>query len=127
MENEMNELFEWDENGDNAITLFDDDGNAANFCVLASRKHGECLYLLAAEMPEDDECDCECGEEDCECGEEEIMEVLHFKCVAGSGEKADDEEEEMAFEIVDEEHTDFDLVLDLFKEDYTELGIEMED
>lgn len=99
----------FDENS--AITMFDDEGNKTEFNVLATKEDEGCLYLLVAENAD---------EPDEEGGDEAVIEVLHFKCVSS-------EDEEMVFELVDEEHEDFDKLLTLFKDDYEAFGIELDD
>jgi len=86
---------------DNGISMFDEDGNEINFQVLANKKDGEDLYLLAEEIEEDEE------------------DVLIFKCVG-------DGSDEMIFELIDEEHKSFKTALKLFKEDFEALDIEYE-
>ena len=88
---------------DSVISMFDEDGNEAGYHMLATKKDGDCLYMLA-------EADAEGASE---------SEVLIFKCVA-DGESAD----EMVFELVDEEHESFEAAFSLFKEDFDALGIE---
>jgi len=51
---------------------------------------------------------------------EEESEVMHFKLI-------DAGDEDTIFELVDEEHEDFDRVLELFKDDYKTLGIEIDE
>jgi len=87
---------------ENTIVLYDEDDNEITLQVLSSRKLNDVDYVLVADEGEDD-----------------AAEVLHFKLV--------DDGEETIFEMVDEEHEDFDAVLELFKDDYAELGIEIED
>jgi len=88
---------------ENTIVLYDEDGNEIAMQILSSRQMGEATYVLVAE--EDDE---------------ESAEVMHFKLI-------DDGDNDTIFEMVDEEHADFDSVFELFKDDYAELGIEIED
>ena len=87
---------------DSVIVLYDEDGNEIELEILASRQEGDATYVLVVE--EDDE----------------NSEVLHFKLI-------DDGGEDTIFELVDEDHEDFDLVFELFKEDYKTLGIEITD
>lgn len=110
MQNDFDEPFDL-ENDDSAITMFDDEGNETKYNVLSSREAGDCMYLLVEEvinLPEDQDED-----------EELTAEVLHFKCISSG-------DEEMVFELVDEEHEDFDKVFALFKDDYEALGIEID-
>ena len=90
---------------DSAITMLDEDGNEIGYRVLANKKDGDCLYLLAEEEVED-------------TGPEAIAEVLIFKCVSN------EEAEEMIFELVDENHDSFDLAFTMFKEDFDAFSIE---
>ena len=106
MENETNLPDDLDNMGD-IILMSDDEGNEYQLHVLATREGESCIYLLTAIVTEDDE---------------EASEVLHFKCETV---EADDgpEEDEMPLELVDETHEDFERVMELFKADYEELGI----
>jgi len=88
---------------ENTIVLYDEDGNEITMQILSSRQLDDATYVLVAE--EDDE---------------ENAEVMHFKLI-------DDGDNDTIFEMVDEEHADFDRVFELFKDDYAELGIEIED
>jgi uncharacterized protein YrzB (UPF0473 family) len=107
MQDNTDDMFQWNEGDDSAITLFDDEGNASHYDVLSSHEHNGCLYLLVATADAaDDEGD----------SEEEVVEVLHFKCITS-------EDDDMTFELVDEDHEDYPQVQALFKDDYTELGI----
>lgn len=116
-ENQFDDPFDF-EDEDSAITMFDDEGNETKYNVLASKQvpveGGVCLYLLVVEAdvtePED--------------GGEAVAEVLHFKCVS-AGDVPETEEEEMIFELVDEDHEDFEKVLELFKDDYQSLDIDI--
>ena len=85
-----------------AISMFDEEGNEAGYHILATKRDGDCLYMLA----ESDEID------DLEA------EVLIFKCIA------EGEPDEMIFELVDEEHESFEPAFSLFKEDLDKLEIE---
>jgi len=97
---------------DSAISMVDEDGMEIGYHMLASKKDGDCLYLLVEEeMP--DEAVLEGAEQG-----EPVAEVLIFKCVAES------ESDDMVFELIDEAHESFELALDLFKEDFDALGIE---
>jgi putative Holliday junction resolvase len=108
MENEKNDEMFDDFDGETQetdITLTDEDGNETKYEILAAQKDEGVVYWLLAELSDD-------GDE---------AEVFQYKCVL-----SDDEEEEMTFELVDEEHSEFEKVLDLFKDDYKELGIEID-
>ena len=97
---------------DSAISMVDEEGIESGYHMLASKKDGDCLYMLVEEeMP---------GEAVLEGAEpgEPVAEVLIFKCVAES------ESDEMVFELIDEDHESFELALGLFKEDFDALGIE---
>ena len=87
-------------NGDERIVLENDDGDEIPLQILASRDGESCVYMLAAE--ENDE------------GEAAI-----FKCIPEG-------EDEFIFELVDGEHEDYAKVLELFKEDFEKLGIDVE-
>ena len=90
------------EGDDSILALYDEDGNEIELQILASRIHDGTTYVLVVEE------------------DEENSEVLHFKLI-------DDGDEDTIFEMVDEEHESFELVLDLFSEDYITLGIELTD
>jgi len=105
MENEQIMSDDFDESGD-VILMTDDEGNEYQLHVLATKEGEDCVYLLAA-VAED---------------EEDTSEVLHFKC-AMVDQDADPEDDEMALELIDETHEDFERVMELFAADYEELGI----
>jgi uncharacterized protein YrzB (UPF0473 family) len=92
------------------IVVNDDEGNEYQLHVLASKEGENCVYLLAT-IAEDDE---------------ETSEVVHLKCILGESDD-EDEDEEMNLEMVDEEHEDFAHVTELFKAEYDELGIIMDE
>ena len=97
---------------DSAISMVDEDGIESGYHMLASKKDGDCLYMLVEEeMPE------EAVLEGAQSGES-VAEVLIFKCVA------EGESDDMVFELIDEGHESFELALELFKEDFDALGIE---
>ena len=91
------------EGDDNTIVLFDEDDNEIVMQILSSRQspNSDATYVLVAEEGEDE------------------AEVMHFKLI--------DDGDDTIFELVDDEHEDFDMVFDLFKEDYKVLGIELEE
>ena len=94
------------------IVMYDDQGNEQLFQVLASQEADGVMYLLAvAGLPND------------AADEDEDAEVLHLKCMNTNG----GNDEDMIFEVVDEEHEDFDKVLVLFKADYEALDIIIEE
>jgi len=90
------------ENEESVIVLYDEDGDEVKMQVLSSRQNETGTYVLVVEEGEGD------------------AEVLHFKLI-------EDDADDTIFELVDEEHAEFDAVLDLFKEDYETLGVEIED
>ena len=113
MENEaadINMPDDLDDTGD-VILMNDEDGNEYQLHILATKEGEGCAYLLAAIA--DDEAD--------------TSEVLHFKCDTVLTEAEDTEDDEMALELVDETHDDFALVMELFKDDYEELGITIDE
>ncbi|MCL2604201.1 MAG: Holliday junction resolvase RuvX [Defluviitaleaceae bacterium] len=89
------------------LLMVDENGNEQPFDILASKESGGVVYLLAAEAPQT------------ESGEDEA-EIVHFKCVATEG-------EDMIFELVEDDHEDFELVMNLFKDDYEALDIIIEE
>ena len=89
------------------ITMYDDEGSEMDYTVLSAREKNGVTYMLVEEViPEDDE--------------EEFADVLIFKC-------AGIENDEMVCELVDDEHGEFEDMLDLFKDDFEELEIEIND
>ena len=82
------------------IVLVNDDGEEIPLQILTSREDDTGMYILAAEENDD--------------GEAAI-----FKCIP-------DGEEEIIFELVDGEHEDYAKVIELFKEDFETLGIDVE-
>ncbi|MCL2362915.1 MAG: DUF1292 domain-containing protein [Defluviitaleaceae bacterium] len=100
-----------DENEDlgEIIVVTDDEGNEYPLHIMASKEHNGFVYLLAAVIDDDDE-------------DEESAEVLHFKCTL-----EEDDNDDMSMETVDETHEDFELVMELFKDDYEELGITIDE
>jgi len=104
MENDANDI-NMPEDADDVILMNDEDGNEYQLHVLATKEGDGCAYLLAA-VAED---------------EDDTSEVLHFKCETMEEDVSEDDE--MALELVDETHADFELVMELFKNDYEELGI----
>ena len=109
MENETNMPDDLDHMG-HIILMTDEDDNEYPLHILATREGENCIYLLTAIEADDDE---------------EASEVLHFKCAAieVDDSAASGEEDDMPLELVDETHEDFQLVMELFKTDYEELGI----
>ena len=87
------------ENEENTLTLHDDEGNEIALTVLVSREEAGATYALAVDEEDD--------------------EVLLLKCI--------EEDDDMIFEIVDDEHDDFDRVFEMFKADFEEHGIQIED
>lgn len=98
----INEPIAWDENEDDDIVLYNDDGDEMPLQILSSREDATGMYVLALEGDEDD------------------AEVVHFKLIPG-------DEDDMIFELVDQEHDDFARVFALFKDDYETLGVDIED
>ena len=88
------------ENGDEGIVLVNDDGEEVPLTILASREDDAGMYILAAEESDDGE-------------------AAMFKCIP-------DGEEEIIFELVDGEHEDYARALELFREDFETLGIDVE-
>ena len=96
---------------DTAISMFDEDGTETGYRMLVTKREGDCLYMLA--------------EEELEESDDPVAEVLIFKCIGKEGKEGEEtNEDELVFELVDEEHESFELAFSLFKEDFDELGIE---
>jgi len=100
MTNEPTQLDEMDDD-DDSIVLVTDDGEEMPLQILSS-KEGEAgvMYVLAAE------------------GEDGF--VSHFKCTPSG-------DDEVTFELIDDEHEDFERVFEMFKDDYETLGIDIEE
>ena len=98
----VNEPIAWDDNEDDDIVLYNDDGDEMPLQILSSHQDETGMYVLALDGDEDDE------------------EVVHFKLMPG-------EDDEMIFELIDQEHVDFARVFKMFKEDYETLGVDVED
>jgi len=90
---------------DDQIIMMSEDGTEQPFNILATKEKNETIYLLAAEAVNDTA---------------EVAEILHFKCIATEG-------DDMIFELVEQDHGDFPLVMELFKADYEALEIEIEE
>ena len=92
-----------------AITMFDEDGNEVEYNMLAAKKDGNALYMLVeAELDE----------------EFDESEVLIFKCIDKNDPGTNQPDEDMVFELVDENHGSFKHAFELFKEDLDTLGVE---
>ena len=94
-------LQEFDED-DATITLYDEDGNEVEMQILAIRKSGDTTYAMVVEEDDED------------------SEVMHFKLI-------EDDDNDTIFEMIDEEHEDFNHVFELFKDDYKALGVDITD
>ena len=88
-----------EESDDNTLVLHDDEGNEIALLVLAFKEQGSTTYFMAVDE-EDDE--------------------VHLL-------KSFEEDNDVIFEIVDDEHEDFDQVFEMFKADFEEHGIAIED
>ena len=89
------------ETGD-GLTVVDENGNEIALEILLHKDDETGVYVLAAEEDNDE-------------GEAAI-----FKCIP-------DGEDEIIFELVDEEHENFAHVLEMFKNDFQEFGIDIGD
>lgn len=90
-----------DEDGD-GIVIINEKGEERPLQILASQEDGEDIYLLALDAEEG--------------------EVYHFKA-----NPSEDNDEDIMLEQIDPDHADYQRVFDLFKADYEELGIDIED
>ena len=86
---------------ENSIMLINDEGDEIPLTILTSRDDESGTYVLAAD-------------------ENEEGEAAIFKCFP-------DGDEDLIFELVDGEHEDYKRALELFKEDFIKLGIDVED
>jgi putative Holliday junction resolvase len=91
---------------DEQILMLDEDGNEQPFDILASKEKDGIVYLLAVETSNDED-------------EEEDL-IVHFKCIATEG-------DDMVFELIDEDHEEFESVMELFEADYEALDIIIEE
>ncbi|MCL1845334.1 MAG: Holliday junction resolvase RuvX [Defluviitaleaceae bacterium] len=91
-------------NEDDGFVVVDEDGKEHPLQILSSRDDESGVYLLAIEAP---------GNED---------EVYYFKCLP-----ADDNDEDVVLEQIDDENPDFKRVFEMFKDDYQEFGIEFDE
>jgi len=99
MTTEPTPIDEFDED-DDSIIIVNDDGEEIPLQILSSRETEGGMYVLAAE------------------GEDGI--VSHFKCTPSG-------EDEITFEMIDGDHEDYERVFEMFKDDYAELGIDIEE
>ncbi len=97
-----------EEQNEQNITMTDEEGNEIEYQVLSSKEIEGNTFLMVEEMiPEDTD-------------EEEIFaDVLFFKCIATEG-------EDMVFELVDDEHGEFQAAVEMFRDEFDTLGIEMD-
>jgi len=99
----FNELDESaDEDGD-SLVIVNEDGEERPLQILSSCEEEDGIYLLAIE--------------------EEAGEVYLFKCQPSE----DDDDDDVILEQIDRENDDFKRVFEMFKDDYEELGIDIED
>ncbi|MCL2420482.1 MAG: DUF1292 domain-containing protein [Defluviitaleaceae bacterium] len=97
---------------DNVISMVDEDGNEIGYSMLATKKDGDSIYLLVEEiLPEE-----------ASQSEEMEAEVLIFKCTEAD-EQESELDDDMIFELVDEDHESFELAFSLFKADFDAFGI----
>jgi putative Holliday junction resolvase len=91
------------------ITMCDEEGEECNFVVLSARRKDETDYILVEEyIPE------EVLEED------DVTEVLFFKSISSEG-------DDMTFELVNDEHEEYEDMFRLFEEDLDNLEIIIEE
>ena len=92
---------------DNILTMYDEDGNETNYQIISAKEVNESVYMLVEVAISED-----------------AAEVLIFKCIANDEENSDNEDDdEMIFEVVDEDHESFAEAFELFKDDMDELEI----
>jgi len=92
---------EFDPIENSTLSMFDDDDNEIVYQLLADKKFNGCMYMLTEEIIDS----------------EKEKEVTIFKCIG-------DYDDEMIFELVDEDHEDFESAFALFEGDFKSLGIE---
>ena len=94
------------------ISMFDEEGNGAEFHVLSMKRVEDCLYMIAETDADDD-------------SDPEVSEVLIFKCTEEIDfNSVEMPEDDVIFELIDEEHEGYDKALSLFTDDFKALGIE---
>jgi putative Holliday junction resolvase len=91
------------------ITMCDEEGEETSFVVLSARRKDGTDYVLVEEYIPEDELD-----------EDEFTDVLFFKNLSSEG-------DDMTFELVDDEHEEYEDMLELFEEDLENLEIVMEE
>lgn len=99
--NVTDEKFDEFDDGD-ALVIVNEDGEERPLHILSSRENEDGIYLLAIEP--------------------EAGEVYHFKC-----QPSEDDEDDILLEQIDPEHDDYKRVFDMFKDEYEDLGIDIED
>ena len=92
------------ESDDNIITMLDEDGDEIEYHILASKQEDNSIYLLAETEVSNDE-----------------AEVIILMCNTSGNE---DEDEDLMFELLEEDHEAFEQAFELFKEDLDALEIE---
>jgi putative Holliday junction resolvase len=93
----------------NIITMCDEEGEETSFVVLSARRKDSTDYMLVEEYIPADELD-----------EDEYTDVLFFKSIGS-------EDDEMTFELIDDEHDEFEDMIELFDEDLENLEIIIEE
>jgi putative Holliday junction resolvase len=91
------------------IIMCDEEGEESRFVILSARRKDGTDYVLAEEyIPED------------ELEDDEYTEVLFFKNLTTEG-------DDMTFELVDDEHEEYEAMLELFAEDLENFEIILEE
>ncbi|MCL1877325.1 MAG: Holliday junction resolvase RuvX [Defluviitaleaceae bacterium] len=88
-------------NEDDGFVVVDEDGTEHPLQILSSRENESGVFLLAIDGDEGS--------------------VYYFKCLP-----ADDGDDDVVLEQIDDEGPDFTLVFEMFKDDYEEFGIEFD-
>jgi putative Holliday junction resolvase len=93
---------------DDIIVVTDENGNDVEMKILVTREAEDAAYVLAIEEQADGD-----------------GIAYHFKLTPDENAKpSDDDDEDVILEMIDDEHDEWPMVMELFKEDHKALGIE---
>jgi putative Holliday junction resolvase len=91
------------------ITMCNEEGEETSFVILSARRKDGTDYVLVEEHIPEEKLD-----------DDEFTDVLFFKSISSEG-------DDMTFELVDDEHEEFEDMLELFEEDIDNLEIVLEE